>query len=104
MIVSMCLLSKQSKTSVPQLLVLKFIEEHLFKTYPDSNFILNFAFPHLNSIKAKVLVNLLQEKNNQLDFIGTVQNSENFSILANSMTSLKCKIKIRQYRNLKFTR
>ena len=54
---------------------------------------MNFAFPHLNSVKADVLVNLAQEKNNQSDFIGTVQNSGNFSIHANSMTYLKCKMK-----------
>ena len=54
---------------------------------------MNFAFPHLNSVKADVLVNLAQEKNNQSDFIGTVKNSGNFSIHANSMTYLKCKMK-----------
>ena len=50
------------------------IIEHLVKTYPDSDFInpiLNSAFPHLNSVKTEVLVNLVQEKNNQSDFVGT---------------------------------
>ena len=38
-------------------------------------------------------MNLLQKKNNQSDFVGTVQNFENFTIPANSITYLKCKIK-----------
>ena len=62
------------------------IIEHLVKTYPNSglvNTILNSAFPHLNSVKAEVLVKLVQEKNNQSDFVSTVQNFESFSIPAN---------------------
>ena len=64
------------------------IIERLVKIHLDSDYInpiLNSVFWHLNSIKTEVLVNLVQQKNNQSNFVGTVQNFWKFSISKNSV-------------------